>query len=371
MKKTLYIILLVLIFSLNFVYGESFEEPEVHMETAVILEASELKEGEEVEGFSQKFQEVKLKITSGKYKNEIADIENHISDNVFYNIIVKKGDKVIISIEEFEDGHLNVHITDYARQNHVFYLTGIFILLIILVGRKKGLKSIISLSITMVAIFKILLPMILKGKNPIPVTILISMAVTIITMFIISGINEKSIAAILGTSGGVIIAGLIAYYIGNKARLTGLNSEEAMMLTYIPQKVNFNFNSLLFSGIILGSLGAVMDVGISISSSIEEVYNANKDLTREELFSSGMNVGKDVMGTMVNTLILAYTGSSIPLLLLFMAHETSLIKILNLDIIATEVIRSLSGSIGLVLTIPLTAFIASVLIKKDENDSIV
>ena len=142
---------------------------------------------------------------------------------------------------------------------------------------------------------------------------------------------------------------------------------EAMMLAYIPQEVNFDFRSLLFSGIILGSLGAVMDVGMSISSAIEEIYNANSNITRKDLFTSGMNVGKDIMGTMTNTLILAYTGSSIPILLLFMAYETSMIKILNLDIIATEVIRSLAGSIGLVLTIPLTAFIASVLIKKDNK----
>ncbi|MBU5293922.1 YibE/F family protein [Anaerosalibacter bizertensis] len=375
MKRTLYVtVLLVFILSLNFVHSESLNEPKMDMETGLVLEASEIKENTNSEGFVEKFQEVKVKIISGKYKNKIVDIENHQSDNDFYNIVAKKGDKVVISIEEFEDGNLSINITDYFRQNYIVYLSIIFILLIIVVGRKKGLKAVISLGITMFAILKILLPMLLKGRNPIPLTILISIGVTVITMFIISGINSKSIAAILGTSGGVLIAGVIAYYIGTKAKLTGLSSEEAMMLTYIPQEVNFNFNSLLFSGIILGSLGAVMDVGISISSSIEEVYNANKKLTRKELFSAGMNVGKDVMGTMTNTLILAYTGSSIPLLLLFMAYETSLMKVLNLDIIATEVIRSISGSIGLVLTIPLTAFISSILIKrreKKETDNII
>ena len=108
-----------------------------------------------------------------------------------------------------------------------------------------------------------------------------------------------------------------------------------------------------------------MDVGMSIASSIEEIHNANKNLTKKELFNAGMNVGKDIMGTMTNTLILAYTGSSIPLLLLFMGYETSMIKIMNLDIIATEIVRSLSGSIGLVLTIPLTALIATALIKRE------
>src|SRR5690606_24770914 len=146
------------------------------------------------------------------------------------------GDKVVISIEEFEDGNLSINITDYFRQNYIVYLSIIFILLIIVIGRKKGLKAVLSLGITMFAILKILLPMLLKGRNPIPLTILISIGITVITMFIISGINSKSIAAILGTSGGVLIAGVIAYYIGTKAKLTGLSSEEAMMLTYIPQE---------------------------------------------------------------------------------------------------------------------------------------
>jgi uncharacterized membrane protein len=109
----------------------------------------------------------------------------------------------------------------------------------------------------------------------------------------------------------------------------------------------------------MGSLGAAMDIGISISSSIEEIHKANPRLSRRRLFRSGMNVGKDVMGTMVNTLILAYTGTSIPMLLLFMAYETELSKVFNLDVIATEVVRSLSGSIGLILTIPITALFAS------------
>jgi len=163
----------------------------------------------------------------------------------------------------------------------------------------------------------------------------------------------------MGTSFGVIIAGIIAFYVGNKASLSGLSAEEATMLMYIPQGIEFNFRQLLFAGIIMGSLGAAMDIGISIASSIEEIHKANPRLSRGRLFRSGMNVGKDVMGTMVNTLILAYTGTSIPMLLLFMAYETELSKVFNLDVIATEVVRSLSGSIGLILTIPITALFAS------------
>ena len=366
MKKILVVLVVfILICSIN-IYAESeiTEESYVEMETAIVLEVSDvIIDDESIE----EYQNVKLKITSGKHKNEIFDVENYLTSNIAFNIFVEEGEKVIVSIEETEDGYIDVYISDYMRQHYILYLTIIYILLIIIIGKKKGLKSVITLTITVLAIMKVLLPMILKGFNPIPITIIISVGITIITLFIVGGINGKSISAVIGTSGGVVIAGLLAYYIGSKVKLTGLNSEEAMMLMYIPQEISFDFRSLLFCGIILGSLGAIMDVGMSISSSIDEINNANSNMTRQSLFLSGMNVGKDIMGTMTNTLILAYTGSTIPMLLLFMAYETSMVKIMNLDIIATEIIRSLSGSIGLVLTIPLTAFSASVLIKRNDK----
>lgn len=360
MKKTIFILAVLLMVLGSIVHGEEYIEP--LSEEALVLEASEPENSDELYEDIM-VQKVTVEIKSGKYKGDIREIENHLSDNTAYNILVEKGDKVVVMIEEYEDGY-EVYISDYLRSNYIMYLTIFGILLILAVGRLKGLKSIISLGLTIASIVYILLPQILKGADPIPVSIMISIGVTIITIFLVGGINSKGISAILGTISGVVIAGIISYIVGNQAHLTGLSAEEATMLIYIPQGIEFDFKNLLFSGIILGSLGAVMDVGMSISSSIEEIYRANNKLSIKELFQSGMNVGRDIMGTMVNTLILAYTGTSIPMLLLFMAYETSMTKIINLDIIATEVVRSLSGSIGLILTIPITAIISSVLIKK-------
>lgn len=360
MKKILFIIAVVLIFSLTFVYGEEYVEP--LDEKAIVLEAGESETSEDLyEGLM--LQKVLIKITSGKYKDEIMEIENHLSDNEAYDIMVEKGDKIVVVIEESDEGY-DVYIADYLRSNYIIYLVIFGILLILAVGKFKGLKAIISLGLTIAAVLYILLPQILKGANPIPISIMISIGVTVITIFLVGGINSKGVSAILGTIAGVVIAGIISYIVGTKAHLTGLSAEEATMLIYIPQGIQFDFKNLLFSGIILGSLGAVMDVGMSISSSVEEIYRANSALSIKELFQSGMNVGRDIMGTMINTLILAYTGTSIPMLLLFMAYETSMTKIVNLDIIATEVVRSLSGSIGLIFTIPITALISSILIKK-------
>lgn len=389
MKKVPFIILVAFILMSSFVYAEgpieqvlpvdpieSLSKPlgpvelvGENMESvdaeAVVLEASEAENREDLYEDIM-VQDVKIEITSGEFKGEVKEIENHLSDNVAYNISVKKGDKVIVLIEEYAGGY-EISISDYMRSNYIMYLAILGTILVLIVGRFKGLKSILSLGLTIAAVVYILLPQILKGVNPIPISIAISIGVTIITIFLVSGVNSKGISAILGTISGVIIAGVISYIVGNMAHLTGLSAQEATMLIYIPQKITFDFKNLLFAGIILGSLGAVMDVGMSISSSIEEIYKANNKLSIKELFESGMNVGRDIMGTMINTLILAYTGTSIPMLLLFMAYETSMTKIINLDIIATEVVRSLSGSIGLILTIPITAIIASLFIKREAS----
>ncbi len=379
MRKIIYVIILAMVFSAGLVYGEEFdgdieyldeleEYEEIYYltEKAKVLESGPLEKigGEHFDG---QIQDVLVEILSGKYKGEIIEIENALSDNEAYNIIVEKGDKIVVMIDEKGiDGEMQVFISDYSRGDYLLYLTLAFVGLILFIGRAKGLRAIISLTLTIVSIVYIMLPQVLKGADPIPISIAISIGVTIATIFLVGGINSKSIAAILGTSFGVLMAGLISYFIGSKINLTGLSAEEATMLMYIPQGISFDFQNLLFSGIILGALGAVMDVGMSVASSIDEIYKANKDLEIKELFNSGMNVGKDIMGTMTNTLILAYAGTSIPLLLLFMAYETSMVKIMNMDIIATEIVRSLSGSIGLILTIPITALITSYLLKRKK-----
>lgn len=370
-KKIILITILLLSSFLSFSHGNedtSFDDENIvtYDEKALVLSVQEDID-DSLEGFDVQF--VKVKILTGKYKGEIFDIENTQSGNVVFDFPVKENDKVIVFMEEYEDGTVTAHISDYARDTYIYYLGFLFILILLLIGKFRGFKTIITLLITMILIFKVLLPLILKGYNPIPITVLISTITTIISMFLIAGINKKSIASILGTLSGVIIAGALAFFVGTKVKLTGLSSEEANLLLFIPQNIDFNFKDLLFSGILLGALGAVMDVSMSIASSIDEINKVNNNLSRKDLFLSGMNVGKDIMGTMSNTLILAYTGSSIPLILIFMAYDTSFIRIMNLDIVATEIIRSLSGSIGLILTIPITAAISAFLLKDTTKDA--
>ena len=187
-----------------------------------------------------------------------------------------------------------------------------------------------------------------------------------VTLLIISGFNKKTLSAIIGTAGGVLIAGIIALIVGSAAKLTGFGDDESQMLMYIPQNITFDFRGLLFAGILIGTMGATMDVGMSIASAMHEIKENSPNIKTSALFKAGMNVGRDAMPTMSNTLILAYAGGSLHLMLLLMAYETPFTHIINWDMIASEVLRSIAGSIGIIFAIPITA-LASVLIEKYEK----
>lgn len=309
---------------------------------------------------------VKVKILTGKYKGETVICENNNSGNLAYDIILKRGERVVLELDVEEGIIIDAYVADHERDRFIYVLGIILILLILLIGRKQGLKAILSLGLSIFIIAKIMLPYLLQGYNPLLLSIGTAAIVSFLTFLIIGGITRKSLAAMIGTVGGVAVAGLIALIIGKLAHLTGLSDHEAQMLIYIPQGIQFDFRGILLAGIIIGALGAVMDVGISIASAMEEIKKQSGDISTVQLVKAGMNVGRDIMGTMSNTLVLAYTGSSIPLILLFMAYETPFYKVVNLDLIATEIIRALVGSIGLVLAIPITAFVSGWLLGLSE-----
>ncbi|MGM0379789.1 MAG: YibE/F family protein [Bacillota bacterium] len=361
MKKNKYILITILILTIISFFNVNFanNQPNIIKEKAEVLEVDNI-DNKSVNSM----QKVKLEILTGEYKGKIFIVENNLPKNLAFQVKVEPNDKIIVQIEDNAE-KLNVYISDHYRLTPIKILTLLFILLLIITGKLKGLKSVITISLTLILIYKVLIPGILNGMNPLLLTTFITSIITIITIFIISGLNFKSISAIIGTIFGVTIAAIISIIVGKLIPITGMMPDEIGMLMYLKEDINFNINHLLFSGIILGALGAVMDVGMSIASSTYEIYLANPKASFNRLFKSGMAVGRDIMGTMSNTLILAYTGSSIPLILLLRAKSNTQLKyLINMDIVATEIIRSLAGSIGLILTIPLTAFITSTLLKK-------
>lgn len=308
-------------------------------------------------------QVAQVEVTSGEFRGEVFTVENYLMDNPAYDIFLEEGREVLL-LAEMEDGRIReVFLKEMVRDKYLYYLTGFFVLLLFLIGGKKGIKTVIALMFTAFVIVKVLLPLILQGYNPVLVSVALASLTAVFTLVVIGGLERKTLAAVIGTISGVVVAGFLALWVGNLAQLTGFSSEEAQMLIYM-DGVSIDIRGLLFAGIIIGSLGAVTDVGISIASAVSEVRKNNPRLESYPLLMSGINIGRDIMGTMANTLILAYVGSATPLLLLLLGYEMSWIEIFNLDLVATEVLRSVAGSIGLVVTIPVTAIASTFLLKK-------
>lgn len=314
-------------------------------------------------------QVVEIKILSGEYKDQIITTDNYINNHIYYDILLKKGDRVTIAVGEASSDYElpEIFISGFERDRYELYVALVFIILLILIGGTKGVKAVIALMISILMIIFVMLPLILKGYSPILLSIFSAIVIATLTLFIIAGINIKSASAIIGTASGVIAAGFIAYITGSMANLTGLSSHEANMLMFIPQGISFNFKGLLFAGIIIGTLGAVMDIAMSIASSMYEIREIEPSISTRDLIAAGINIGKDIMGTMTNTLILAYTGTSIPLMLIFIAYDYPLVEILNMDLIATEIIRSIAGSIGLILAIPFTAMACGTILNRSAS----
>ena len=330
-----------------------------------IVETKEIKEV--VTGsVTDKVQEVVVEITEGDYIGEEFTTDYVLSYDMTGKIMAHEldvGDRVTVEITEDENGTATATVLDVVRANYLIGLLVLFLLSVILVGGKKGIRAILGLLLTILLIYFIMVKGIYSGKNAIITSIITAILIIVGTFIIIGdGINKKILTAAIGTLGGVLSAGIIALIFNNIAKMTG-GGEEAIQLSLNMTTINFNFRDLLFSGILIASLGACMDVGMSIASSLDEIKLKNPEITGKELFKSGMNIGRDVIGTMTNTLILAYVGSSLTLILLFMACNMSLAEILNKETIAEEIISAITGSMGVVYTIPITSIVYSVLNK--------
>ncbi|GAH73678.1 unnamed protein product, partial [marine sediment metagenome] len=232
-----------------------------------------------------------------------------------------------------------------------------------------GLMALISLVITGLLIAFFMLPLMFKGYSPILLAVITASIVIFLSLMLIGGFNKKSLAAIIGTATGVVIAGIISLISGRLAHLTGITGEASEQLVYIVSDFPINIKGIMFAGIIISSLGAVMDVGMSIASVIFEIHKKAPGLSKTELFKSGMNVGKDIIGTMANTLILAFAGGSLCVMILLMAYDMPYFRAINLNTVSTEIIQGLSGSIGLILTVPITSIASALFITKSPREN--
>ena len=331
--------------------GTSFEKAVV---TEIVDENKDVQESR---------QKVKVKILSGEYKGRTIDATSFYG--YLYGTKCSENTKVIVNLSTSGESY-SASVYSYYREPIIYGFVGLFILILWILGRKKGLKSAVGLIFTFICIIYLFIPMLYKGYSPFLAAIIVVILTTIVTMYLIDGVTIKSVSAALGTIVGVIIAGIFAAGFGYVSKISGYNVSEIEELVYIGNYTNLKIGGILFSGILIASLGAVMDVSMSVASTINEIYMKNPHISRSELYKSGINVGRDMMGTMSNTLILAFTGGSINTLILSYSYCMQYNQIINMYSIGIEIMQGISGSIAVILTVPVVSVISSALLVKDS-----
>ena len=322
----------------------------------------------ETEDYTNEIIVFTCKIVSGSYKGETVTCEQAI-DNLFASSesmkIVEAGDTIMLF--DNSGGEMPEPIwqfADYYRFDKIVMLFVIFMGLVLLLGRWKGINTLLSLSFTALFVFMVFVPAVMSGRN-----IYISVAITCIytilmTLTLINGVSRKTLATIIGCMAGTVVAALVTSFMSKFLELTGYIDEDSFYLTIMNPDKPIDLTAIIFATIIIGAMGALMDVAMDISSSLFELHEHVPDMTFQTLFKSGMNIGRDIMGTMANTLVLAYIGSSLSGIMLLLTYSHSLMDILNREIIIVELLQALIGSLAILLTIPFTVVVCGLLYLK-------
>lgn len=365
MKKTVIALLLIINFIPLSVFAVSAESKDELFEAEVleIVDQREIK-GEEGNIFIQ--QDLKLKGLKGRFKDDEILI-NGISDlKVIKQSEYKVDDKVMVMYSKEFDGSNDFYIVDYVRRGSLWWLMILFIIIVLIIGRTKGARALGVLFLTFLIILKFVIPLILSGKSPLLISIIASIIILFLAIFFTKGFNKQSLVAfqsILISLGLIVI---LSYIFTKITFLTGVSSDEALYLLGFDDNI-INLKGLLLAGIIIGALGVMDDVIISQVSIVNELKQANPDLSSKQVYKQAMNVGVDHINAIINTLFLAYAGVSLPLLVAFSINEPPFLtfsQVINNEIIATEIVRSFVGSIALVLSIPITTWLAVKKISK-------
>lgn len=309
-------------------------------------------------GVKRKYQKLELIITDASQVGKKIIVENG-KVPVISTVEYRKGDKVVVSVTKSPQGKDTYFVTDYVRRDSLYLLFGIFVILTVIIGGVRGVASLGGMVLTIVIIFFVVLPQILQGHDPITVAILSSIVIIPITFYLSHGMNKKTNCAILGTIFSLLITGLLANYFVHVSHLSGFSSEDSTFLEAAKSGV-VPMQGLLLAGIIIGALGVLDDITISQSAIVFELKKTSPLLGIWELFKKGMDIGRDHIASMVNTLVLVYTGAALPLLLLFTNNPLPFTQIINYEMLAEEIVRTFVVSIGLILAVPLVTFIAAV-----------
>ena len=341
-----------------------YEKAEV---TAVLSDDAEA-DYENAEGRRVGTQELEIRILTGTHKDEIMSLTNYMS--ALFIVDLEKGDNIIVRIMTDENGAYYASVFNYDRGMVIGGFVLIFFVLLAVLGGKKGIGALLGLLFTLACVWFILIPALIIGLPIIAVTVGIIIITSVCALILLNGISEKTWCAILGCVIGVITAGAIAALVGHITPINGFNMSEAENLILYGADKGLKISGLLVCGVLISALGAVMDVALGIASSVNELSLQNHKAKAKELFRSGMNIGKDAMGTMANTLILAFAGSSLNMLILVQTYDIPFRQLINTDYICIEIIQSISGAMGILLTVPIVAFISARLMTREKKRSL-
>lgn len=309
-------------------------------------------------------QKVRVKMLTGARKGEELDITS--SSGYLFGAACKIGMKVIVMQSVAGETTIaSVYTQDREWVIYIFAL--LYLLALCIIGGKQGIKGCLGLVFTFFCVIFVYLPLVYLRFSPFWAAVFICFLTTLVTMYLIGGPTKKTCAATLGTLAGVVLAGLSAWCFSKASGISGYNVSDIETLMTLWNTNRIQVGGLLFSGLLISCLGATMDVAMSISSAIDEIYKQNASLSRKELFKAGMRVGRDMMGTDSNTLILAFAGSSVSTLLLDYAYDLPYQQIINSNNIGIAIMQGLAGSFGIVLSVPLTVLICAVLFHKRET----
>lgn len=327
---------------------------------AKVIDVLEQNSGSETQ---QPYAKLRVRATDGSIKGTTIDVEERAVGPTNYIREFRSGDDVLITYTRNPNGNDVAFVAEYVRTPQLAWLALIFAVTLGVVGGFQGLRSLLGMAISFLVILRFIVPHILNGANPVLVSVVGALFVMVVTLYLSHGFNAKTTAALAGTVVALLITGILGQTFIEWSRLTGLASEE---VTYLSNQTGaaLNFEGLLLAGLIIATLGVLDDVTVSQSSVVFELRSANPTLGAAELVRRGMRIGRDHIASTVNTLFLAYAGSSLPLLLLLSTQPEPLGVLLNRERITVEIVSALVGSLGLITAVPLTTAAAAIAVTR-------
>lgn len=343
------------------------ESTGVEYETAKVVEVIEntTVNDETIEGRRRGRMLLKLELLSGRYKGDVVLTDNYLS--AMYNVYVLEGDKVSIRIDTVGMNEYQVSIYNYERSPIIVGLVVAFAIALILIGGWQGLRALAGLIFTFVNIVFLLLPLVLKGFSAVPLTLGVVTVTSVICYYLIGGWQPKTIGASLGCLCGVGFAAIFGAIASSMTHIAAYQMDEAEALLLVMSDTNLKLDGLFLSGILIATIGAVMDIAMSVASAMDEIKIKKPEISLKELFFSGMKIGRDATGTMANTLVLAFAGTSLNMMLLIYSYDVSYNQLMNTDFIVIEVVRGIAGSMGIIMTVPSVALLTAIILQKQKK----